>query len=473
VDGTTNDLYIADSGNHEIRKVDFASGTISTIAGTGTPGYNGDAIAATSAQLNQPNGVALDSNGNVYIAETGGNRIRMVSASTGKISTIAGNGTGGFSGDGGPATSAEIGPYSVAVDSLFNVFLTDGNYRIREVSASTGDINTVAGNGGYGGDGGPATLATLNNPYGLAFDSSGNLYVADLANCVIREVEFSTGKMQSFAGNGTCGDTGDGGAATSAELEVLYLAVDSNNNIYISDPSNCVVRQVNSTTGVIRLVAGNGTCGAYAGDGGPATSAELNQPGALAMDPSDALYILDSALIRRVDPGSGIITTYAGNGALGYAGDGGVATNAAFQAVGIAFDAEGNLYIADRGNNRIREVAAGSLIVSTLAGDGTAASTGDGGPATAAQVNDPQSIVTDTKGNLFFSDNQNRIRKITAATGLISTAAGNGVNFFFTPASGVATSVPIQLQSLAFDPSGNLYFSSPSSNVIQKLTPTP
>jgi sugar lactone lactonase YvrE len=337
-------------------------GTIVTIGGNGTAGYSGDGGAATSAELHGANGVAVDASGNTYIADYYNNRIRKITAATGVISTVAGNGTAGFSGDGGAATSAEInGPGDVAVDSSGNIYISDlNNNRIRKVTVSTGIISTVAGNGtkGYTGDGGPATSAEIG-PNGLAVDSAGNLYLADNFANRVRKVTASTGVISTVAGNGTAGFAGDGGAATSAELNVPdSVVVDSAGNIYISDHNNERIRKVTASTGKISTIAGNGTAG-YSGDGGAATSAELNGPGGLALNAAGDLYIGDflNNRVRKVAAATSKIFTVAGNGVGGYSGDGGAATAAELNGPsGIGLDKAGDVYIADFGNERIRFV---------------------------------------------------------------------------------------------------------------------
>jgi hypothetical protein len=286
----------------QVQDVNFAqtlsAGIINTVAGDGIAGYSGDGGAATSAELNVPYGVAVDNAGNIYIADYGNERIRKVTASTGKISTVAGNGTVGYGGDGGPATSAKLdSPTGVALDGAGNIYIADlGNHRIRKVTVSTGIISTAAGNGtqGYSGDGGPATSAELYYATGVAADSAGNIYIGDEVNERVRKVTASTGIINTVAGDGVGGYSGDGGPATSAELNAPSgVAVDTAGNIYIADISNNRIRKVTVSTGIISTVAGNGTAG-YSGDGGPATNAELNNPSGVAVDTVGKIYIGDT-----------------------------------------------------------------------------------------------------------------------------------------------------------------------------------
>ena len=374
------------------------------VGGASSLGDNGP---ATSAQLTYPVGVAIDSAGSLYIADNEVNRIRKVS--NGVITTVAGNGSWGFSGDNGPATSAQLSsPTGVAVDSVGDVYIADhSSGRIRKVS--NGVITTVAGNGlmSSGGDNGPATSAGLLFPSGVAVDAAGNLYIADGGNNRVRKV--TNGVITTVAGNGTQGFSGDNGPAASAQLNgPTDVGVDAVGNLYITDSQNIRIRKVSN--GVITTVAGNGTQG-YSGDNGPATSAQLYYPQGVAVDAAGNLYIADhgNSRIRRVT--NGVITTVAGNGTADFGGDNGPATNAQLEYPNsVAVDSAGNLYIADTSNFRIRKVSNG--VITTVAGSGNQGFSGDGGLAASAQLDAPVGVAVDSAGNLYVSDN-NRIRLMT------------------------------------------------------------
>ncbi len=329
---------------------------ITTVAGDGGSGKSGDGRPATNAMI-YAGAVAMDGAGGFYIADSANACVRRVDAS-GVIRTVAGNGTLGFSGDGGAATNAQLlNPAGVAVDRSGHLFISDeDNNCVREVGAN-GIITTIAGNGvmSYWGDGAAATNANLSGPAGLAVDGSGNLYIADQGNNAIRQVS-TNGIIATVAGTGANGFSGDGGPATAASLSnPAGVVVDALGNLFIADSGNMRIRKVN-TSGVISTVAGIGYAGYY-GDGGAATSAFMESPASVAVDALGNLYIADGTEHVRKVGLNGIISTVAGNAGLGYSGDGGPATNARLSEVyGVAVDAFGDLYIADTGNNRIREI---------------------------------------------------------------------------------------------------------------------
>lgn len=340
------------------------TGEIVTIAGTGTGSFSGDGGQATVATMNYPEGICLDASGNVYFDDYYNNRVREVNMTTGIITTIAGNGSGGFSGDGGAATAAELNtPTGVAVDASGNVYIADwANSRIRLVSHATGIITTIAGTGsaGYNGDNIQATAAKLNSPDGIVLDATNsNLYIGDLLNMRVRKVNLATGIITTIAGNGSSGYSGNGGQATAAELNgPRGVALDDSNNVYVCDWANSEVRKINALTGVITAVAGTGSNG-YSGDNGPSTSAKLYQPRGVAVDNLGNVYIGDGGnnRIREVIKATGTIVTICGTGTAGYTGDGGQATAAEVGNIaGLVLDASRNLFMVDQSYNVVREI---------------------------------------------------------------------------------------------------------------------
>ncbi len=337
------------------------SQTISTIAGNGSASFAGDGGAATAAQINLPNGTASDASGNIYIADAANARIRMVNSS-GVISTVAGTGTPGTGGDGGPATAAQLSyPVAVAVDAGGSLYIADYNaHNIRKVSSGTiTSIAGMAGMSGSTGDGGPATAAHLNGPLAIAIDASGIIYVADNVNNKVRKI--MGGNISTFAGSGAGSYSGDAGAATAAGINgPAGIAINSAGTVYISDSGSSRVRYVDNSSGKIFTAVGNGVAG-YAGDGGAGGIAKMNHPMGIAFDAGDNLYITDNKnnCIRRFSGSTSIISTYAGTTTYGFSGDGGPAAAAMLSAPkSVSLDAAGNLYIADAPNNRIRKVSA-------------------------------------------------------------------------------------------------------------------
>jgi sugar lactone lactonase YvrE len=476
VDSSGN-LFIADTNNNRVRKVNVSTHVITTVAGKGTAGYSGDGGQATAAKLNSPEGVAVDSSGNLFIADTNNGRIRKVTTS-GVINTAAGNGTAGYGGDGGQATAAELNcPGGVAVDSSGDVFIADtNNNRVREVNNASKVISTSAGNGViYTGDGGQATAAQLDFPQSVAADANGDLFIADTFDDVVREVNGATGVITTVAGDGSgiSGYSGDDGQATAAKLDHPEgVAVDSSGDLFIADMYNNAIREVNLATGVITTVAGDGF-GGYSGDGGPASAAELFFPAGLAVDSGGDLFIADSGnnAVREINHVTGDIATVAGTGTAGFSGDGGRATAAELNdPCGVAVDSNGNLFIADSGNNRVREVSGG--VITTVAGNGTAGYSGDGGQATAAELNGPCGVAVDSNGDLFIADTFNQaVREVSLATGVITTVAGTG-NAGYSGNDGLATDAQLHFpNAVAVDAAGNLYIADEGNNVIRIVTP--
>lgn len=462
-------LYIAEYAGNRIRKVNTA-GIITTIAGNGTASFSGDGGQATAATINTPWAIAVDANNNLYIADNANNRIRKVNTA-GIISTIAGTGASGFGGDGGAATAAMLsGPASVVVDTVGNIYISDFfNNRIRKIN-SLGIISTAAGtSAGFSGDGGPATSAKIYHPAGLTFDTQNNLYISDAGNNRIRKVN-SSGLISTFAGTGAPGYSGDGAQATAATLSgPVSVSVDNSNNLFITDGNNLVIRKIDNT-GIITTVAGDQAKGiGFSGDGGQAVLAQFNYPYATIFNSVGDLLIADlnNNRVRKVNS-AGIITTYIGN-INTMVGDGNQATLAQLWAPqSLVFDAAGNMYIADNSNNRIRKVNTAGLI-STVAGNGTTGFTGDGGPATAATLNGPASIAIDAGGNLYIADSYNHAVRKVDNTGIITTLAGNGTPGFLGD-GGASTAAQLHFPlGVGVDKTGNVYISDSYNECIRKI----
>jgi YVTN family beta-propeller protein len=450
---SAGNLYISEFLMNRIRKVD-AAGNITTYAGTGICGYNGDGINASQAMVCVPNQLLVDSAGNMILADGGNSRIRKIDHSTGVIITIAGNGVFGYTGDGGPALRAEIGqPYAMTYDTSGNLFFAQvGNCVVRRVDTS-GNILTVAGNGtcGFSGDKGLATKAQLNLPRGVAVDGSNNVYIGDSMNHRVRKVDRS-GIITTFARNGHRGASGDGGPATSAAvgnpngLEVL------NGVLYIANGGSSRVRMVNLSTQIINTYAGSSY--GYDGDGNALLATRFTGPKSLEFDTSGNAIFNDgfNGRVRRAT--AGIVSTYAG----GFIGaEGASATSAALVfPEALAVDAAGNLYIADEEGNRVRKVSGGKI--STIAGNGINGYSGDGGRGTSAMINEPFGVAVDSAGNVFISDSFNNVIRKVNTSGIITTFAANG-NFGY-------------LAQMATDGANNLYVADKGSCVVWKITPS-
>jgi sugar lactone lactonase YvrE len=488
-------------------------GTIQTIAGNGANADTGDGGPATSAAIAFPMGLTADAAGNLYFADLPYQVIRLVNVASGIITRIAGTvGSVGYSGDGGPATSSQLnGPQGTALDAAGNLYIADADNAIRKVSSGSGfppvpvgqsapsrnivfQLNTamaiqsisvpnsqggaaefiVAAITGCIADGQTVNSAGANCIVPVQFkpaypgvrslplmvsDGSGNKYSLGLTGVGLGpQVALLPGLDVTAAGNGNYGFSGDSGLATNAQLYApSSVAADALGNIYIADTSNHRIRKVD-TAGNIATFAGNGT-GAFGGDNGSATAAQLNGPAGVAVDAAGNVYIADlgNHRIRKVDAGR-TITTIAGNGSAGFSGDAGPAIDAQLNFPhGIAVDSAGNIFIADRGNNRVRKVIAATGVIITVAGTGAQSFSGDNGPAVAASLSLPWNVAVDAAGNLYIADYFNwRVRKVTPA-GTITTIAGNGLNSF-SGDNGPATSAQLSSpQGLAVDTAGNVY----------------
>ena len=622
-------IYIADRFDNRIRKVG-TDGKISTIAGIGVAGFSGDGGPAPAAKLNSPQGLHLDGQGNLFIADYNNQRVRKLALSTGVITTVAGNGTLQASGDTGSATDAGVDPYDITLDSAGNLYIADYlNSRIRKVDATTGKITTIAGTGvpGYGGDNGPANIAAIDSPNCIAVDAQGAVYFGDIFNNVVRRVDPKTGIINAFAGTGDFGFAdsrldGDNGPATKAllilpiglaveptgnvilvtEYEfwritvadgkihvinvdtsigfsgdgnvlssavfgfVEYVSVADNGDMLFSDTGNFRVRRVHSSIlntvagtaipdgipatqaflnapaaaipdgkggflivdeadnrirdvapgGTISNVVGTGVFGSdhgrlaypngvaldahgnlliadtdndrilryvlggnttvyaggngtgFSGDNSFAIRASLNAPLGVALDAAGNLYIADSGNFRvRVVDTDGNITTLAGTGAPGFSGDNGPANQAKVSPVDVAVN-NGSLYIADAANNRVRKVDLSTKIITTVAGIGTPGHTGDGGPAIAAQLKIPFGVAVDSAGTLYIADAANSVLRRVKG-GVITTIAGTG-GIDFNVESGTATGVAMDVAHVAVDTDGSLYIADQRNDRVRKLT---
>jgi trimeric autotransporter adhesin len=479
--------------------------TIDSIAGVGP--VLGDGGPATSAQLFMPAGLAVDKTGILYISDIANYRIRKVSAA-GAITTLTGNGVRALSGDRGPAANAQITEvYGMALDKDGNLYFADlASSRVRKI-ATDGIISTIAGGkNGFSGDGGPATAAQLNRPYSVAVDGSGNIYIADTYNYRIRKIS-ADGTITTAAGTGTRGHTGDDGPAQNAQIMgVVALAMDAAGNLYFPEPSGNRVRKVD-TSGVIRTIAGTGEEG-FNGDDRPATTAQLSQPTGVGVDSAGNVYIADSqnGRIRKVTP-AGLITTVAGGGDNYFPQDGNLATDAGLPPLqGLLVDSAGNIYFTDQFTGLVRKVTTDGRIRAVAGGSHFS---GDGDAATKASLFFPEGVAAGGDGTLLIADtHNNRVRKVTAA-GQISTvaaapqvlvpaavAADHSGNFYVTDSGagqvlkissggglsvvagggdgGPAAQVELELSvpgGLAVDAAGNLFIVESDHSRVLKLTP--
>ena len=514
-------VYVALKGAHQVVRID-AAGKVWTVAGTGVSGTSGDGGQATSAMLSTPVGLAVDQAGALYISDSSASRIRRVGLD-GVITTVAGNGKNGFSGDGGPAIVASLyTPVGIAFDNTGDLLIADSGNAVVRMVTPDGAIRTIAGtprSGGYSGNAGPATQAQLNNPQAVVVNNGGTIYIADTGNNWIREVTpdgtisnyagvdtskttgspfggggdptiatnarlttptsmaidqagtlyfvepnrirqiTSNGKIAPFAGTGIYGGSGDGGLARFANIKVQGIATDRHNNLFIADGDNNRVRIVTATDGIIDTVAGNGL-------------ASFN-PRGLAVK-GGYLYFSDTSnnRVRRLDLNTQEISLVAGNGVADYAGDGSSALNASLKTPrGLAFDPSGNLYIADSGNHRVAKIGTDGNI-STVAGTGTASTTGDGLAATAATLNAPAGVAVGTSGNLYISEQSGNVVRKVNTSGVISTVAGTGTAGPPDSEQGIALNQKLNgPQGLAFDSAGGLLIADSNNQRIRRLSP--
>jgi sugar lactone lactonase YvrE len=483
---SAGDVFIADSNNYVIREVTKANGKINTVAGDNVYGFSGDGAAATAAEMGRPYAVATNGAGTVVtVADTNNQRIRQFTVG-GNITTVAGNGTAcgsGTCGEGGTATSAELyNPQGVAVTSGGKVYIGNYNYYVVDSFTVGGNLNVAAGNHSYNIEtlltGQPANGVELNNPFELAVDTAGDVFVADSANFMVRKYVKSSGLVNFFAGDGTNGYSGDGGAATSAELSSTYGVATSGAGatVYVGDTSGCAVRDVAAAD--INLFAGvvvGGTsprCG-YTGDGGPATSSELYYPYGVAVDSKGSVYIADEQenVVRKVTAGT--INTIAGIGGLtGYSGDGGPAANALlYNPEAVAVDPAGNVFIADTSNSRVREINAATGIITTIAGTGSSTFSGDG-LATSNSVYAPQGIAVDKNDNVFVSDYTDRVRWISP-NGYMTTIAGTGANGYNGDGILATTASLAEPTGIALDAAGDILVSDYNNARVRSISVFP
>jgi sugar lactone lactonase YvrE len=466
-------IYMAVEYGFQIHQ--SADGFVSRFAGSQLEGFSGDGGPARGARIDQPQAMVFDGAGNLFFADQFNGRLRRVAAGGSNIiTTVAGTGLSTNNGDGLPALSTNIAsPTGIAFDPAGNLVFSEPG-RIRRIDAATGLVTTLAGQvtQGFLGDGGPAVAARFSDIRAIRFDAAGNLYVADWGNNRLRRVDAATGIVTTVLGNGTQDWCGDEGPALDSCLHTPYgVAIDVNDNVFLSDPGSGRIRRVEADTGLITTIAGTGPPYVYGGDGGAAVSAGFGGFAGLrgiAFDPAGNLVIAagDGHRIRRIDMTTGIITTIAGTGIAGYSGDNGNAQFAQFFAPNdVAFDAQGNLFVADYGNNRVRRIDAVTNVVTTFAGNGALTGFhGDGGHSLAATIGNPNSLEFDAAGNLLIGDRIGyRVRKVNMTTRVITTLAGNGT--FASDTDGPATSVGIGSPSgIAVDAAGNIFV-----NAAQRL----
>ncbi len=543
------DLIVVDMWGHRIWRIDN-DGILHTFAGDGVPGGTGDGGPANEARFNNPHDLTQDKHGNLYLSETGNHSIRRIDRETRVITRVAGSGKIGWGGNGGLATEAELDNDSgVAVDQAGNVFICcEWSNVVRRIDAETGIIEHFAGQEarhhllergnsrpfsgpwlsleGYHGDGGPARDAAFHHPEHLAFDSKGDLYVCDNSNDRIRKIAMKTGIVTTALGNGQRASNGDGGPATEASILMPdALCFDLHDNMFVAEKYGFRIRRVDAESGTVSTLVGNGVpgwgeeglpgsethCnspeagiwadpdgtvfwgesggrlrkydgtsgivttalgGAAVHDGGLAERAFLRGPLDVSVAPNGDIYIADTynQRVRAIDAATGVISTAAGSGARAYGGDGGAATEAHLgNPNGVAVDSRGRAVTADTRHSHVRRVDEQGVI-HNLAGAAFPWDKGDGGPAISANLVYPQAVEVDRADNVYIADGGfGRIRRVDAATGMISTVVGTGIQGY-TGDGGPATAARIgSPTSIRFDSRENLYFSDSMYNVIRRV----
>lgn len=453
-----------------IRKLNKVTGKIQTTAGSTTSGFSGDNGPALQATFSFPSDIIFGPDGNLYVCDDDNFRVRKVDMVSQVVTTVVGSGSSAYNGDNIPATSAGIWPQSIAFDPSGNMLVTD-QARIRKISAGT--ITTICGNGStvFSGDNGLASSATTTASIGsyIRCDLSGNIFFGE--NTRIRKISGSTGVITTYAGTGTPGYAGDGGPATSAMLQFggKHLSLDQAGNLFIAEASNAVVRKVDASTGIITTIAGNGKSGYYSGDGTFTSNSLLSDPWGIKLK-GNKLYVASWILSRVfvLDLSTNLMTTLAGTGNVGFSGDDGQATMANLgNPIDVEVDGAGNIYISDNTNRRIRKVAAGTGIITTIAGTGLSTFNGENIQGTTANIN-PTGIAL-RGSDLYFYEIGNRIRKLSLTTGLVNTIAGNGTPGF-TGNGGPATSASIsggRLLTVSGD--SVLYFAETFNHAVRKV----
>ena len=470
----SGNLFIADSINHRIRRVDAATGIITTFAGTGVEGDGGDGGPASSAQLRAPEAVALDAGGTaLLVADTGNSRIRRIDLGSGAIATAAGNGTAGASGDGGSATAAQLrNPAGITPHPDGGFLIADtGNHTVRIVD-STGRIFLIAGSGErqYGEDGVPANLTNLYAPEGVAAGPDGTIFIGDTRASRVRWVD-TGGTIHVLGGTYYPNWNGDGPGTMRQISPPRGVAVAPNGDVYIADSFNHLIRRLRAEDGFLELVAGTGNQGT-SGDGGPASRAEIGTPMGLTVASDGDVIFADDAenRVRRIDGETRVITTIAGNGERGFSGDGGPAVDASLAGPSdVAVTADGSVLIADQGNNRIRKVSPGGTIT-TVAGTGAGDPSGDGGPAATAGVPRPTGLALAADGTLYVSDLAHSLVRRISPSGIITTYAGNGGSMGRSGDGGPARAAELRSPfGLDVDRAGNLFIADSFSFRIRRV----